>query len=291
MAREAPTDPDQLMRQLQARHPMKTWSLVITFLGDCVLPRGGTVPLAVIVHALQSLGIDATTVRAAVARLTQDGWLVRERRGRASDYRLDAAGLDTFATAEARIYAADDPAFTGRWHIAAVHAPAGSTRNALRKTLRSQGFGALSSTTFIRPVSAQTRALTDVDGVSVFEAEHSGGSDPEKLLRSAFDLAAIDALYQHFVHDFEPMLGRGDADSGETAVALRTAMIHEYRRVLLRDPHLPHALTPTLRHRAEARAIASTLYHQWLQPSEAWLDASHAGWRHRPDDHLAMRFA
>jgi len=146
-------DTVQLMQTLQTRHPLKTWSLVITFFGDTVLPRGGTVPLAVVVAVLGALGIDAATVRAAVARLTRDGWLVRERRGRSSDYRLDARGRSTFADAEARIYAASEPDFTGRWTFAVTHMGAGAERNAVRDRLRTLGFGALGNTVYVRPVT------------------------------------------------------------------------------------------------------------------------------------------
>lgn len=289
MPRQHTIDTLQLMQALQARHPLKTWSLVITFFGDTVLPRGGTVPLAVIVAVLGALGVDAATVRAAVARLTRDGWLVRERRGRSSDYRLDARGRSTFSDAEARIYSAAEPRFSGRWTFAVAHLDAGANRTAVRDRLRTLGFGVLDNTVFVRPETAPAQSLPELDGVSYFDAAHTAGTDPEQLLAAAYDLAAIDAHYRRFTSDFSPLLA-APAASGADAAALRTVMIHEYRRALLRAPQLPGTLSPTLAHRAPARDLATNLYRHWLAPSEAWLDSAHSGWLESADQSVSSRF-
>lgn len=283
-------DTVQLMQTLQTRHPLKTWSLVITFFGDTVLPRGGTVPLAVVVAVLGALGIDAATVRAAVARLTRDGWLVRERRGRSSDYRLDARGRSTFADAEARIYAASEPDFTGRWTFAVTHMGAGAERNAVRDRLRTLGFGALGNTVYVRPVTDPEQPGPELDGVSYYDAQHANGTDPAHLLATAYDLPAIDTHYRRFTNDFSALAATASSLHGVDAAALRTLMIHEYRRALLRAPQLPASLSPLLAHRSPARELAAQLYGQWLGPSEAWLDTQHSAWLQAADDTVSTRF-
>ena len=51
------------------------------------------------------MGIEAGAVRTAFSRLTNDGWVVREKVGRSSFFRLSSTGLAPFEAATDRIYA------------------------------------------------------------------------------------------------------------------------------------------------------------------------------------------
>lgn len=231
-------------------------------------------PLSVIVAVLAECGVDATTVRTAIARLTRDGWLVRERRGRRSDYRLDSPGLSTFTDAGERIYARNPPAFAERWALAITTLNAGKGRKQLRSLLRNTGFGALDDTVFLRPENRPMRPLPDAEGVHFLRTETAPGPLPPALLERAFDLVALDALYQQFIADVDPWLEPPAPDDGAQCAALRTLLIHAYRRVVLRDPQLPDDLAPTLVHRARARDTAARLYRRWTPRSEHWLDSA-----------------
>ena len=55
------------------------------------------------------------------------------------------------------------------------------------------------------------------------------------------------------------------------AFALRALLIHEYRRILLRDPCLPVPLLPKNWIGAQARALCGELYAQLIEPAEAFL--------------------
>ena len=57
-------------------------SLLLTVLGEYVLPRPQGVWQESLVGALVSLGYSQQAARQAVARSTRDGWLITERRGR-----------------------------------------------------------------------------------------------------------------------------------------------------------------------------------------------------------------
>ena len=61
--------------------------------------------------------------------------------------------------------------------------------------------------------------------------------------------------------------------SDQQASLLRTLLIHDYRRVLLRDPELPDALPPPHWPGQQARALCQELYRRLLAPSERHLDA------------------
>ena len=61
-----------------------------------------------------------------------------------------------------------------------------------------------------------------------------------------------------------------DLNSAE-AFFVRTLLIHEYRKVRLRDPNLPQALLPANWSGFRARQLCETLYGQLLTSSEAFL--------------------
>ena len=72
---------------------------------------------------------------------------------------------------------------------------------------------------------------------------------------------------------FEPVLKQVAALSPAEAFFARTLLIHEYRKVLLRDPNLPQALLPANWPGMRARQLCEALYGQLLSSSEAFLQA------------------
>ena len=78
------------------------------------------------------------------------------------------------------------------------------------------------------------------------------------------------------------------------AVIARVLLVHEFRRVALRDPMLPPALYPAAWPGSEARRLVSAIYNRLLADSEAWLDrnaTTRSGALPTPDRDLARRFA
>ncbi len=70
-------------------------------------------------------------------------------------------------------------------------------------------------------------------------------------------------------------------------------LIHEYRRILLKLPFLPHAFFPEGWRGAQARAMAASIYAHVLPASEEWLDehdATHTGNLPAAEDRLYRRF-
>jgi phenylacetic acid degradation operon negative regulatory protein len=76
--------------------------------------------------------------------------------------------------------------------------------------------------------------------------------------------------YRRFAEVFAP-LSAARIPPAE-ALPLRLLLVHEYRRVALRDPALPPSLLRPDWPGRTARALAKTLYRRLLRPAEAWLD-------------------
>ena len=117
-----------------------------------------------------------------------------------------------------------------------------------------------------------------------------------RLIGEAWPLAEIGGAYRDFIATFTPLdawLGGPERLSPADAILARVLLIHQYRRVLLRDPLLPAALLPVDWPASEARALCGRIYQALLPASEQWLDAfgeSVAGKLPAPDTGLARRF-
>ena len=86
----------------------------------------------------------------------------------------------------------------------------------------------------------------------------------------------------------------GQALSDGDAMVARTLLVHEYRRIVLREPGLPLPLLPPGWPGGVARALTAGLYGALLAPSERWLDrngADERGALPAADPSLAARFA
>ena len=59
----------------------------------------------------------------------------------------------------------------------------------------------------------------------------------------------------------------------ELALVARLLLIHDYRRLVLRDPLVPGALLPVAWPGNTARALCAGLYLALLPGSERWMDA------------------
>lgn len=245
---------------------LRVWSIVITFFGDAVVPRGGEVWLGVVSALTERLRINPGTLGAALSRLTAEGWLERERVGRRSRYRLDSRGLEAFDEAARRVYGLDDDDWSGAWSLRM--APAGSEPEAWQAA----GFGVLGPDLYLRP--ERTRPRPAPEGIE-FRSAPPAESIPELAAR-AFPLERAEAGYARFTREFLPLrraLEEGAKLDPDDAIAARTLLVHAYRRLVLRSAPLPAAALPPHGERRECRIWVGELYRALLPASEAWLGA------------------
>ncbi|MDO8275840.1 MAG: phenylacetic acid degradation operon negative regulatory protein PaaX [Serpentinimonas sp.] len=269
---------------------MRAGSLIITCFGDLLLPRGGRIWLGSLIALLQPLGLSERLVRTAVYRLVKDEWLATEASGRRSDYFLTQTGRQRFEEAAEQIYAPAAPDWDGHWRWVQVVGEMGSgPREAVRRALYWQGFGELGRGSFVHPGAdwEQVRLALRSDGLGPWlpallplQATHArmqGSADDAALVQRAWPLAALAAGYLDFVQRYQPILAECQwAQSGggtdATALQLRLLLLHDYRRLLLRDPQLPAALLPPDWPGQQARSLCQALYLHLLPASERHLD-------------------
>lgn len=256
-------------------------SVLITLYGDVMAQRGQAVWLGSLIQLADLFGLSARLVRTSAFRLSADDWLACTRLGRRSFYALTAAGLQRVHHAEQRIYDFKLPEWDGLWTLAILGAgiPA-SARLHLKRELRWEGFGELSPNVFAHPHASHTslkdiiRSADSVEKTVVLSAQSMAGYSGKPLqtvMHATFKLDQVAAAFKQFVTRFEPMLQDAASLSPVEAFFVRTLLIHEYRKVLLRDPHLPQALLPTNWPGLHARQLCESLYGQLLTDSEAFL--------------------
>ncbi|AOO84019.1 phenylacetic acid degradation operon negative regulatory protein PaaX [Bosea vaviloviae] len=250
--------------------PSRTWSIIITIYGDAIVPRGGCVWLGTLLAFFRAMGLSDGLVRTAMSRLATDGWLERIKVGRNSFYRLADKGRDTFRHASEQIYTLHSPPWPGRFDVALFDG--GADREGTKAAMETAGFGIASPGLWLAPAGAALPELAN--GALRFEA---GGdlSTNRALAARSWPLDAIAEAYRRFQAAFEPLatgLEGGIRLSDLDALVARILLIHEYRRVVLRDPVLPADILPEDWPGASARSLCAAIYRQVLPSSERWLD-------------------
>lgn len=260
---------DALIDRLHNRGRLRVWSLVVTIFGDAIVPRGGKVPLTVLQEIMARLRIEPGALRTALFRLAKDGWVIREKDGRNSFYRLAGGGSHAFDLATRRIYAAGPPEWDGRWTVALAHPGATGDEGA---SLKAAGFLRVAAGVYLRPETAGAAAAEqELAGMLVI---HGESAEHSEALPSLWPSEEIGKAYHAFDAAFRPL---ANALGGATlapldAMAARTLLIHDWRRIVLRDPGLPEALWPQDWPGERARATAREIYRKLAVPSERWLD-------------------
>jgi phenylacetic acid degradation operon negative regulatory protein len=276
--------------RLIAERPPRAGSLVVTVFGDAVVPHGGAIWLGTLIRWLADFGVQERAVRTAVHRLTADDWFTATSSGRRSDYRLTRTSRHRFADAERRIYAAAPSSWDETWWIVVLgHGGiAVEARDRARRELRWHGFGELAPTVLVHPsadVAELVLALADLGlrrHAIVLRARGDdrlpgGRASVRELVASAWDLRHLAAEYRAYVRRFTPVadrLTRAASPSPALCFQLRVFTIHEYRRILLRDPELPAELLPERWVGAEARRVCAAIYRAVEAPAAAFVGDS-----------------
>jgi phenylacetic acid degradation operon negative regulatory protein len=270
-----------------AQHPLRANSGVITVYGDMIAPHGGTVWLGSLIRLVGPLGLNPRMVRTSVFRLSKEKWLVSEQIGRRSYYSLTATGRRRFEHAFRRIY--DDPriAWQGEWQLVMMPGDglAPGVREALRKELQWEGFAAIAPGIMAHP-SAPGDSLFDIlqgtgthDRIVVLHARTLGalsGRPLRELVGECWNLEQVAGGYRSFTVRFRPVARvlRGTAAlDPEQCFVIRTLLMHEFRRVQLRDPQLPRQLLPADWPGDAARALCRDIYRLCQRGTEEHLMA------------------
>jgi phenylacetic acid degradation operon negative regulatory protein len=138
----------------------------------------------------------------------------------------------------------------------------------MREALQARGFGSLPGGAMVG-VAGDPAELPK--GVPVIAGAVRDQAEARQLVARGWPLEALGQGYRRFLHAFEPL--RGARVAPDEALPLRLLLVHEWRRLVLRDPLLPAPLLPEHWPGGRARDLAAALYRRLTPDAEAWLDA------------------
>ena len=287
--------------QLKSRAP----SLIVSVIGDAIVPHGNAVWLGSLIEALEPFGLNARQIRTAVFRLVRDDWLSAQRFGRRSYYGFTDTGLRHYAKAARRIYAAGPPQWDGDWTLVFSSLLEARQREDLRRELRWLGYGALAPGVMAHP-SADRQSLAETlhelrltDRVAVMtasSADGAGSSVARELALNCWDLSGVADHYAQLITSFKPVLAalrRSRRLEPRQAFLVRTLLIDQYRRILLTDADLPESLLPVHWPGGVARDLVIDIYQRVGPATIDYLTSSLenvSGPLPPPDDDYYRRF-
>lgn len=275
-----------LLARFRRQKPLRAGSLLVTILGDAIAPRGGTIALSSLIELARPFGLTERLVRTSVGRLANEDWVSSERSGRSSYYTLTPNGKARFADATQRIYAMPQDSWSGEWMLVIVPpALKGRVREQLREELHWLGFGELTANVFAHPtydedtVRARLAELEASGQLIVIQRAVVTQASDAQLVAMGWDFDELSRRYRRFLGMFEAVDEATPspatlAQAGETAFILRTLLLHEYRKIHLRDPLLPTKLLPPRWVGTDALDLCRTLYAKVFPASERYLSTT-----------------
>jgi phenylacetic acid degradation operon negative regulatory protein len=249
--------------------------MLLTVLGEYVLPMSGGVWQETLISALNTLGYKTQAARQALARSVGGGWLWTERHGRRARVHLTPDTAEMLTVGAARIYSFGEPwEWDGRWLLVALRVPENrrEVRHQVRSRLAWAGFGSLGGGLWLSPHVSHERELADlasngsVAEVLSFHAEMGELGDTERVISEAWDLQGVAAAYREFIDRFEPLAPEAPAD----VFRAQTELVHHWRKFPFLDPDLPASMRPADWPKDRAHDLFAERHARWHEPAQAY---------------------
>jgi len=256
-------------------------SLLMTMLGEFVLPNGGKAWTTTLVNGLGALGVTERNARQAISRSRDQGAIEVERHGRLARWHLTDYGHDLLTTGAARIYGlgTEDWTWDHRWLIVicAIPETQRSKRHRFRTQMTFEGFGFIAPGIAVSPhldrENAANRILRSLDigtDAITFTATRGSFTLDADVLASAWRLTDLADEYQSFINEF----GSRNARTPLEAHSATVQMVDTWRRFPFVDPGLPGELLPDPWVGSEAQAIFGQRRAEWNEAASNWFRTS-----------------
>jgi phenylacetic acid degradation operon negative regulatory protein len=259
-------------------------SMMVTVLGEFVLPSGLSPWTSTLLHVAAGLGLEEKSARQALARLAAAGWIVPRRSGRRVRWALTQPGHELLAEGAERIYSfgRDAQPWDGRWLVLMVTVP--ESRRQLRHKLRTRltwaGFGSPAPGVWVSPHparEAEAKQVTEQLGLTAdtfsFTGPFAGIGTQRSLVEQAWHLDELAARYEAFLATFDGMTPQ----PGDQTMIAQIRLVHEWRRFPLADPGLPRELLPPGWIGIRAVDVFARQHEAWQAPARSrWAELSAA---------------
>jgi phenylacetic acid degradation operon negative regulatory protein len=260
--------------------------MIFTIFGDYIRNYGNVIWIGSLIKLLETFGQNEQAVRAAVSRMSKQGWIQSERRGNKSFYSLTEQGKARMKEAARRIYNEPAPPWDGKWWILLYNIPEEKRhlRDKLREELVWSGFGPLTNSCWITPnhLEQEINILIKKYGVekyvNFFCASYKGLQEQHDLVKNCWDIGEINNHYENFIQQYSQKyiihknkLNKQEMSDSSCFVE-RTLLVHQYRKFLFIDPGLPEELLPDKWLGDSAAELFKEYYQILSQPAKRFFE-------------------
>jgi phenylacetic acid degradation operon negative regulatory protein len=264
-------------------------SLLLTVLGEYVLPSGAAVWTSALLRIAAGLGIEEKAARQALNRLAADGWIEARRDGRRARWALTEHGRTFLTEGAERIYSfgRGRDSWDGRWLVLLVSVP--ETQRDLRHRLRNgltwAGLGSPAPGVWISPhPSREAEAKQVAEGLGLDAAAFSfcgpfaGVGSERAMVEQAWHLGELAEAYEEFVREFAGLR----PSSADQVLLAQIRLVDEWRRFPRLDPQLPLELLPPHWIGLRAANVFEDLHGQWADAASGRYAELAAGGQREP---------
>lgn len=254
-------------------------SLLMTVLGELVLPYGNSVWTSSVLNLMGGLGFEEHTVRQAMARTAASGWIESRKSGRKVRWLISKSGAEAIEEFRRRSIFPTTvaPHWDGQWVIlmVTVRQEHRHSRKRLYDALAGAGFGSPSSGVWVSPhVDRMAEAQRIVGELGLRDSSIgfvgpalAVGISQAEIVERGWQLDEAAEHYERFVHrfsDFTPT-------AGDEVLLSYVGLINAWQQIPFVDPELPAELLPEWIGRCAASLFVE-LRGRWSGPAhQHWL--------------------
>ncbi len=268
------------------KRKLNTRSMIFTLYGDYVRHYGNEIWIGSLIRLLKEFGHNEQSVRAAISRMSKQGWVKARKEGNKSYYYLTQQGIDRMNEAAVRIFKLQPQKWDGKWRILLYSIPEEKRhiRDELRKELVWSGFGSIANSCWISPNNLQEQLEKLIDRYEIrpyihfFTSTYDGPQKNKQLIEECWDIDEINKKYDAFISDYSQkyVIAKSSIHNGQMTDAAcfveRTKLVHEYRKFLFIDPGIPEELLPEQWLGSHAAALFRDYYKVLAKPSNQFFE-------------------
>ena len=207
--------------------------------------------------------------------MARQGWLAPVRLPGGAGYRLTPRAVRRLQQAADRIYRREVPPWNGRWHVL-VHEriTERASRDRLRSALGYLGYACVDGSAWISPrPSVELDPLLAAEQVRAERFVASYDGDPRGLAARAWDIDSLARAYLQWIELAGQIVPRDTAHlTDESVFAVRSELVHEWRKFLFIDPGLPAELLPAPWPGAQAAELFHSQAERLLPAAARFVD-------------------
>jgi phenylacetic acid degradation operon negative regulatory protein len=253
-------------------------ALILDLFGDYLRYVDSEVRMGHLTTLFEAFDIAPATVRVTMSRLRREGWFTSRRLGRETVYTLCPHMLEVLDEGRRRIFAPASSPWDESWTMVIYQLSEADRqgRDQLRKELAWQGFGPLTTSTWLAPGDRREDVHTltaefPTAQIDVLRCTSDGQAHDRELASRCWDLSTLATEYEAFNEQNRHLVQIAGTLVGAGAMVERTRVITVFRHFPFKDPRLPQALRPEAWPGVEAHEIFHQVHSTLGSPARTYV--------------------